>query len=134
MDEGPVHIDDDADGDAAPGVLVESDNESGINLAGVPEATEVKGTEDHPKRRRASGDEMHPASKRKRPAQLSEDDKKLGLSTTYDGFNIWGWVLCLLVTRKGEKARTAKAASEASGQVLMEEWISTQTPGDLDED
>ncbi|KAL1998981.1 hypothetical protein VTN02DRAFT_5237 [Thermoascus thermophilus] len=136
MDEGPARIDDDSDGgDAAPGVLVESDNESGINLADVPEASEVEGTEDHPKRRRrALEDEMHPAPKRKRPEeQLSEDDKKLGLNTTYDGFNIWGWVLCLLVTRKGEKVRTAKAGSEASGQVLMEEWISTQTPGDLDE-
>lgn len=68
------------------------------------------------------------------PGAGTEDDKKLGLNITYDGFNIWGWVLCLLVTRRGEKARTTKAASGGSGQALMEEWISTQTPGDLDED
>ena len=56
---------------------------------------------------------------------LHEDDKKkLALKTTYEGFSIWGWVLCLLVTRKGgpRKRRTEGNA----GQALMEEWISTQ--------
>ena len=52
----------------------------------------------------------------------ADDKKKLGLKTTYEGFSIWGWVLCLLVARKGgpSKRRTENAA----GQALMEEWIS----------
>ncbi|KAF7506342.1 hypothetical protein GJ744_011808 [Endocarpon pusillum] len=52
----------------------------------------------------------------------ADDKKKLGLKTTYEGFSIWGWVLCLLVARKGgpSKRRTENVA----GQVLMEEWIS----------
>jgi hypothetical protein len=64
----------------------------------------------------------------------AEDDKKVGMDTTYEGFSIWGWVLCLLVTRKGRKSRQANASSETSGQVLMEEWIATQVQPDLDEE
>lgn len=59
------------------------------------------------------------------------DDKKFQLTTSYEGFSIWGWVLCLLVTRKGTKAVPDTAAS---GQALMEEWIGTQVQADLDED
>lgn len=54
-----------------------------------------------------------------------DDKKKLRFNTTYDGFNIWGFVLCLLVERKGGSSK--KTSSDGSGaQVLMEEWISTQ--------
>ena len=57
---------------------------------------------------------------------LGEDDKKrLGFKTRYEGFSIWGWVLCLLVTRKGGPSR--KGTESTAGQALMEEWIySTQ--------
>ncbi|RMZ86648.1 hypothetical protein DV736_g6126, partial [Chaetothyriales sp. CBS 134916] len=51
------------------------------------------------------------------------DKKKLGFNTIYDGFNIWGFVLCLLVERKGNAMRKS---SEGHAQALMEEWISTQ--------
>ena len=58
-------------------------------------------------------------------ANLVEDDKKkLAMKTTYEGFSIWGWVLCLLVTRKG--APSKKRMESNTGQALMEEWISTQ--------
>jgi hypothetical protein len=52
-----------------------------------------------------------------------DDKKKLGFKTTYEGFSIWGWVLCLLVTRKG--GPTKKKTEYNAGQVLMEEWISS---------
>lgn len=51
-----------------------------------------------------------------------DDKKKMGFKTTYEGFSIWGWVLCLLVTRKGGPSR--KKTESSAGQVLMEEWIS----------
>lgn len=55
---------------------------------------------------------------------LDEDDKKkLGFKTTYEGFSIWGWVLCLLVTRKGGTSK--KKTENNAGQALMEEWISS---------
>ena len=52
-----------------------------------------------------------------------DDKKKLGFKTTYEGFSIWGWVLCLLVERKGGPGKQS-AGSDA--QALMAEWISTQ--------
>lgn len=59
-----------------------------------------------------------------------EDKKKLGFNTSYQGFSIWGWVLCLLVDRKGGPG---KKLSSSDGQALMAEWItSTQLQGEDD--
>ena len=60
---------------------------------------------------------------------LEDEKKKLGFKTTYEGFSIWGRVLCLIVERKGGPSK--KAASE-SGHALMQEWISTQQAQDDD--
>ena len=57
-----------------------------------------------------------------------DDKKKLLFDTTYDGFNIWGFVLCLLVERKGGPGK--KGTGEGHAQALMEEWISTQQQKD----
>jgi hypothetical protein len=64
-------------------------------------------------------------------ATYNEDKKKLSFNTTYDGFNIWGFVLCLLVERKGELAK--KSSGVGGAQALMEEWISTQQAQDEDD-
>jgi hypothetical protein len=52
-----------------------------------------------------------------------EENKKVGFKTTYEGFGIWGWVLCLLVTRKGVANR--RQTDKDAGQALMEEWIAS---------
>jgi hypothetical protein len=118
--------------------MIDSDDEAAIDLADIPEATSVDTSNDRSKRRRQSNDQ-NSASKRSKtnedniPGDLgAEDDKKLRLATTYEGFSIWGWVLCLLVTRRGEKKRLSNTASEAPGQGLMEEWISTQVQPDFE--
>jgi hypothetical protein len=60
----------------------------------------------------------------------AQDDKKLGPKTTYDGFSIYGKVLCLVIKRSGV---TSGLANLASGQQVMENWVSTQAAqGDLD--
>jgi hypothetical protein len=60
-----------------------------------------------------------------------EDDKKIGPKTTYDGFSIYGRVLCLVVKRRGAASMSAK---HASSQQMMESWVSTQAAqGDLDD-
>ncbi|KAI5292323.1 hypothetical protein KEM52_006445 [Ascosphaera acerosa] len=87
-------------------------------------------------------------------AREQTDDKKLAAQTTYEGFCIWGWVLCLLVTRRNRggshRARIASASTSqatrergdgrpdtdratgpSEGQMLMEEWISTQALPEL---
>lgn len=59
-------------------------------------------------------------------ASVGDDKKKLGFKTTYEGFSIWGWVLCLFVERKGGPGQK-KSGAESNNQALMQDWIvSTQ--------
>jgi hypothetical protein len=141
--DSPIHIPDESE----PGVsvLVESDEEPQINLRDIPDATE--GVEDDRParcRRRPRGagvetpdDGSHPSKRKKaEPSSVplgTEDQKKLSLQTAYEGFTIWGWILCLLITRKGGKASDGKATAGSTGPALMEEWISTQALQDYDE-
>lgn len=109
--------------EAAPGadteIVIESGSESEVELHDIPEAT---------------GDESGPETTRKRAkttkdnlsdGEDTKDEKKLGFSTRYEGFNISGWVLCLLIARKGDHTRTTVKTAETN-QPLMEQWISTQ--------
>ncbi|OAX78438.1 hypothetical protein ACJ72_07253 [Emergomyces africanus] len=90
-----------------------------------------------------SNDEASHATKRKKTVtrvvveptpEPGEDDKKLSLATSYKGFTIWGRILCLLITRKGGRARPKANEAAPAGQALMEEWISTQAPQEFEED
>ncbi|KAI9706681.1 MAG: hypothetical protein M1836_003691 [Candelina mexicana] len=85
-----------------------------------------------------------PAAKRKKgdtmpgpignEQQNIDDKKKMVLNTSYNGFNIYGRILCLVVKRKEtSKARTADGRVTIGGQAMMEDWIaSTQVAGDQD--
>ncbi|KAL8792275.1 MAG: hypothetical protein Q9195_005154 [Heterodermia aff. obscurata] len=57
------------------------------------------------------------------PPAGEDDKKKMALDTTYDGFTIYGRILCLVVKRRGT-ARATELAGGA-GQAMMEEWISS---------
>lgn len=57
-----------------------------------------------------------------------EDDKKMALNTTYDGFWIYGRILCLVVKRRGEAA--GKELAGGAGQAMMEEWIASTQMGE----
>ena len=115
---------------ADAGILVESDEEgeSGLNLHNIPAANDENDTTSASKRRAESPEINEQAAQ-----ERDEDEKKLRFRTNYESFNIYGWVLCLLVTRKGDATRKA-APAEPKGQVLMEEWMSTQAQGGLDEE
>ncbi|PLB45588.1 hypothetical protein P170DRAFT_457902 [Aspergillus steynii IBT 23096] len=127
---------------ADTGILVESESEDESGLRNIPQAgtdEDEDGGETSGKRRRAtagsSGDDVR-VSKRQKDQDWGDDDgedKKMRFRTNYEGFNIYGWTLCLLVTRKGGRARPAATPSEPSRQALMEEWMSTQQ-GDVDEE
>ncbi|CAM1504500.1 Fc.00g020910.m01.CDS01 [Cosmosporella sp. VM-42] len=65
----------------------------------------------------------------------NDDKKKLAMDVSYDGFAIYGRVLCLVVkkreTSKGRQPGNAAAGSagKPEGQAMMENWItSTQIP------
>lgn len=117
-------------GDENTEIIIESEDEADRDLYEIPQAPE---DDKAPK-------DSDPPSKRRRDARkgqqdddMPEDEKKLGFSTHYESFNIWGWVLCLLITRKGDRARPSVATAEPK-QPLMEEWISTQAQTGIDED
>ena len=124
-------------------ILIESDGDEEVEMQmqDIPHASDMdqdKGA--GTKRQQVADDspERQRVSKRRKDESLpqaaaAEEDKKMRFRTNYEGFNIYGWVLCLLVTRKGDRAGT-KAPSESGRQVLMEEWISTQAQGDLPEE
>ncbi|CAN9176196.1 unnamed protein product [Alternaria alternata] len=64
----------------------------------------------------------------------ADDKKKLGLNTSYDGFSIYGCILCLVIKRRG--ARNVAGPSGAnSSQAMLENWVSTQAVAEqLDDD
>lgn len=69
-------------------------------------------------------------------AAADEDDKKkLAMDISYDGFAIYGQVLCLVIRRRETANQTGRARAAGSanakldGQAKMENWItSTQMP------
>lgn len=128
--------------EVSPHVLVESDEETAGIPTSIPESLTVDDQDDSSrKRRQPHGDasERLPNKRNKTDDGISEednaqDDKKLPFTTQYEGFSIWGWVLCLLVTRKDRRKRQESVPSVATSQALMEEWISTQVQPDLEEE
>ena len=140
----PIDVPDEA-------VAVEPEENSPINLDDIPELDATPNKDPYPgnlDRRNKDGDdglfvtgssdsdedsvpeEIRPARRRKDRAveQSAEDSaadnkKKLKLSTSYEGFSIYGRILCLVVKRRGPKL---SGAPLATGQHMMESWISTQ--------
>ncbi|KAJ3495534.1 hypothetical protein NLG97_g3326 [Lecanicillium saksenae] len=151
----PVDVD---DADFAPiRIEEESDGDESINLSAIPTADMHGGA----KRDRdiiadASGlggdaegaaieldsDGDEPPSKRRREGleldsddHTEEDKKKMAMDVSYEGFAIYGRVLCLVVKRRDVGAKSnqssATGSNAATGQAKMENWItSTQMPAD----
>ena len=108
--------------DTEPVVIQEeSDDETNLmSIDDIPSEQDDVEDVERPRKRTRTG----------RLSQAAEEDdkKKLAFRTTYEGFSIWGWVLCLLVERKGGPGNQA-AGHDA--QALMAEWItSTQQQDD----
>lgn len=90
----------------------------------VPEPTNRRRTKAHTQDEDQDSDEETHA----------DDKKKLGLNTSYDGFSIYGRILCLVIKRRG--ARNVAGPSGAnSSQAMLENWVSTQAVAEqLDDD
>ncbi|KAI9793601.1 MAG: hypothetical protein M1835_007153 [Candelina submexicana] len=153
----PIEVDDEA-----PALVREESDEhhAGLVLADIPSVADTeyrKASSTRGAKRRSGNDGLFveefsgepgiqtqsiPAAKRKKgdtmPGHIGnkqqdvDDKKKLALNTSYDGFNIYGRILCLVVKRKEmSKARTADGRVTIGGQAMMEDWIaSTQVTGD----
>ena len=67
-----------------------------------------------------------------RTSTTEDDKKKLGLNTSYEGFSIYGRILCLVVKRRG--VRNVTGSVPASSQAMLENWVSTQAAGQTADD
>lgn len=91
----------------------------------------------------SSEDGRQPPSKRLREGvaedeEQQDDKKKMAMDISYEGFSIYGRVLCLVVKKRetaGSKTSSAAPSSKTTqrgapgGQAVMENWItSTQLP------
>ncbi|KAF2643282.1 hypothetical protein P280DRAFT_547457 [Massarina eburnea CBS 473.64] len=131
--------------------MIINEEDEAITLADIPEAG---GVADRGKRRR--GAQESPVSEgndsddpfqietgpwRKRSKKVlheanDEDDdgqKKLSLNTSYEGFSIYGRILCLVVKRKD--IQLPGSVGVPGSQQMMENWVSTQAAAEqIDDD
>ncbi|OSS43574.1 hypothetical protein B5807_11716 [Epicoccum nigrum] len=138
-------------------IVINEEDDDAVDLADIPEAPR-RSTREKKSRTEVGGDAggsdeedlFIPETTSKRgktgraPADAKniqeeeesrDDKKKLGLNTSYEGFSIYGRILCLVVKRRG--VRNVTGSVPASSQVMLENWVSTQAAGqtaDNDED
>lgn len=135
----PVEVVEVGEDDAAvpPGLRREgSEEDSDIALANLPSASPRKQERSDEERLFISdeeGDENARDVGRDTTAEAQgeqttvDDKKKLGLDTNYDGFSIYGRILCLVVKRKGNAK--AKEPGAGAGPIMMADWISSTQMG-----
>lgn len=155
--ENRIVIDDD---EQTPAILQEEDDDV-VELRDIPEAAAngkrkaagVTGDEDDALFVSSSDDEFFQTQRERRQKRskrgesksadppsaddtAADDKKKLALNTSYDGFSIYGRILCLVVKRKGKKAAQGSTGAAFGGSQMMEQWVSTQAAQEagLDED
>ena len=147
--EHPIRIEDEA---RAPGILLLED-EDVVELRDIPEvetggkrnATSAEAVqvdalfvssddeeffqtqrERTSKRRKQNTTRNPPVEPDDHHDEEVDDKKKLGLTTSYDGFSIYGRILCLVVKRKSKKAAASNPGGPVGGSQMMEQWVSTQ--------
>ena len=104
------------DGDPDP-FVVSSDDEHAFQTQRKPPA----------KRRKVRADDESPAA-----VEAADDKKNMAMDTTYDGFSIYGRVLCLVVKRKNRKTSSMVDNSAVGRSQMMEHWVSTQAAQEAD--
>ena len=153
LNDPDTAIDVDAE-ERAPPILLEDDDDV-VELKDIPEAnprgkrkiTTKDGNEDDddalfvsssdedffqtqrarsPKRRKRKAAQEKPSEPEVETREANDDKKKLAMNTSYDGFTIYGRILCLVVKRKGKKAAASAAQPMLGGSQMMEQWVSTQ--------
>ena len=140
--DAPVEV-----GEDTPGLLrEESDEDQRVRLADLPTVGDVQEDEASSRLPKAeSREELFVSDESEAEASTTkaqdkdkdtimanagdgDDKKKLALNTTYDGFSIYGRILCLVVKRR--VTTKGKELPGGSGQAMMEEWISSTQMGE----
>lgn len=103
----------------------ESTASESLFVSQSPESSSAFGTQPPPQKRAkpAAADEDE---------EMSDDKKKMRMRTTYDGYSIYGRILCLIVKRLGDgSTMPTSGKKQAGGRASMENWIaSTQAASD----
>jgi hypothetical protein len=111
----PIVINDDTSDSIA--VREESEDEM-VDIAQIPEKHVVDDEEDELS---AHADDV----------EGDDEAKKLRLKTSYEGFSIYGRILCLVVKQRGLRP----SAQPVSSQQMLEDWVSTQAAAEhVDDD
>ena len=143
--------------DDVPTIIREESDEEVLNLEEVLDADEIqsdtdslfvgddKGPHKSKRSRATTGSEAptdisldpEPLSKRRKDNEgvvegdETDDKKKMAMDTFYEGFSIYGRILCLVVKRIDKKG---KSQANTGGQAMLEDWIaSTQMPAQEEE-
>jgi hypothetical protein len=118
--EAPKPADKDTADDSDDALFVHSDSEDDTIQSHTLQASKRR-------RQRTGGDTGQDMTLDEEEGEGGDDKKKLALRTRYDGFAIYGRIVCLLVKR-----RTGPGALGVStGQAMIESWVSTQVAREL---
>ncbi|KAM0329400.1 hypothetical protein ACHAQA_004707 [Verticillium albo-atrum] len=120
-----------------------ADEEDGLFVEAHPEEPEAPPPSKR-RRKQEPGASFPPGAPETDPvaaaAAADDDKKKMAMDVSFEGFAIYGRVLCLVVKRRDTPARAAgraaardsaatSSAAAPGGQAMMENWISsTQMP------
>ncbi|KAK7416649.1 hypothetical protein QQX98_005120 [Neonectria punicea] len=120
----------DGDGDGDGDVGASDDDETAL-------AIEIDSDTEAPPHKRHRG----PGALSDETPDADDDKKKLAMDVSYEGFAIYGQVLCLVVKKRdsgktphssnragGAAASAGVSGSRPEGQAMMENWISSQMP------
>ena len=123
----PVDVDD--DDSRAPLIRRESSDEK-VDLDQIPLARETpQPGHEEPLFISDEPDDAAPALAADREKDADDDKKELGMTTAYEGFQIYGRILCLIVKRKGGPRTASRQGAGGGGQARMEEWIASTQEG-----
>ena len=133
--EVPVEVGDEA-GESESVLVREESREEKMELENIPAAGAEEEREGLFVSEDSEGDDA-PRDRGKNSARGNETGdeeeekdgkKKMAMGTTYDGFRIYGRILCLVVKRKG--IVKGKQLAGGTGQAVMEEWIASTQMGE----
>ncbi|KAK4144798.1 uncharacterized protein C8A04DRAFT_27523 [Dichotomopilus funicola] len=150
-------IEDSGEDDDDPGSSADEDEPfQGQDEDGESEGSSDPGSARRPPKRRKDKDAVDAEGEVADAAAAErdrDDKKKMALDISYEGFAIYGRVLCLVVKRRGEGAGRSESSAVSAGaiannqtgaktqpgrpggQAMMENWIaSTQLPDEAAED
>ncbi|KAI9799910.1 MAG: hypothetical protein M1833_003832 [Piccolia ochrophora] len=120
----PIELDESTE---APVAIREESVESdeNLNFDDIPVAIHSSGVEVDLMGNHLVEESLEPDVAHAEP-QDDDDKKKLGFNTSYDGFNIYGKILCLIVRRT---QRAGDQRGNGTGQAMMEDWIASTQVG-----